>query len=262
LTLAVGDKVEVRQFGMVKMGYRPSTVDYDVCYSSIVEDEYHLRQWNEITGWAIDIGAHVGAVTVALAAQHPTLRVLAVEIVPENVAMLHDNLERNGVADRVTIVTDAAGGPDEVSRTCFVHHRSHPVAAPEYVEKHRYIGNSFWSAVYGGAFDSDAVDIPVVSLGQLLERHGIDEVAFMKIDAEGAEWAFLRDPAISRVKYIIGEYHWDYAPQGDAAKKVEGAKPYKRKATAQQELQALLGATHMLDVADHPTIGHFEARLR
>jgi FkbM family methyltransferase len=247
---------------MVTMGTRPSTVDHDVCYSSIVEDEYHVRQWDPFGGWAIDIGAHVGAVTCALAYQNPDLRIVAVEIVPENVQMMKDNLERNGFADRVHILTEAAGGPDEISRTCFMRHRSHPKASTAYVNKHRFIGNSFWDTAVGGAFDSEAVDIPTISLSGIMERYGIDEVEFLKIDAEGAEWAFLLDHAVARVKYIIGEYHWDYRGQGDAARHVAGAQAHERQEFAQEELFALLGDTHHLTVAEHPTIGHFEALLR
>ncbi len=265
--MTVTDEIAISDFA-APGGYhsimqtRPSTVDWDICMASITEDEYGLEKHRDLEGWALDIGAHIGAVSIALAIKHPKLNVLSVEIVPENAEMLRQNAERNNVADRVTIVQEAAGGPDEISRECFIHHNSHPVASPEYVHKHRFIANSFWSAAYGGAFDSDAVEIPSVSLSTLMARHAIDEFAFMKIDAEGAEWAFLRDPAVAKVRYMIGEYHWDYAPQGDLAKKVKGAKPYKRKSTPEAELHSLLDATHEVTVAGHPTIGHFEAWLR
>lgn len=249
-----------RKGSTAEMSVREDTVDFDVCMSSIHEDEYGLGPRAELTGVALDIGAHIGAVTMALALDNPNLRVIAVEIVPENAEALRDNAIRNGVSDRVTVVEKAAGGPDELSRTCYMHHRSHPVAPLEYVRKHRHIGNSFWSEAYGGAFDSEAVEMEVVSLSALTE--GIDEVSFLKIDAEGAEWAFLRDPAVSKVQTMVGEFHWDYAPQGDSATHRKGAKPYKRAKTAQEELHRLLDATHVVTVADHPTIGLFEATRR
>lgn len=243
------------------MGFRPSTMDYDVCMSAIVEDEYKLANWHNLEGWALDVGAHIGAVTIALAKDNPSLRVIAVEIVPENVSLIRDNVERNDLDGRVVVVERAAGAPGEISRVCYMRHRSHPQATAAYVNKHRYIGNSFWSRASAddGTFDSEAVTVPSISLSELMAENHIGEFAFMKIDAEGAEWAFLRDPAVSKVRYIIGEFHWDYAGQGDLA---EGTTPYERAKTPQAELERLLGPTHNVWVADHPTIGHFEATIR
>src|SRR4051812_14617952 len=202
---------------LVQMSTRGDTVDFDVCMSSIQEDEYRLGDHDRISGWAIDIGAHIGAVSIALAMDNPALKVLAVEIVPENIEALNVNAALNGVTDRVRVVHAAAGAPDELSRTCFMYPRSHPVASPEYVNKHRHIGNSFWSLAYDGAFDSTSVEMKVMSLGAMMKQHDIDEVEFLKIDCEGCEWAFLDTPDIAKVKHVIGEYHWDYSPQGDVA---------------------------------------------
>lgn len=263
------DAVEIRPFrsahgSLVQMSVREDTVDFDVSMSSIQEDEYRLGDHDKLSGWAIDIGAHIGAVSIALAMDNPELRVLAVEIVPENVQALTVNAALNGVTDRVTVAHAAAGGPDELSRTCFMYHRSHPVAPNEYVNKHRHIGNSFWSLarVKDETFDSTAVEMKVLSLGAMMKQNDIDEVAFLKIDCEGCEWAFLDTPDIAKVKFVVGEYHWDYAPQGDVATRKKGTKAPQRAATAQEELHRLFDKTHDLTVGDHPTIGLFTAVLR
>jgi FkbM family methyltransferase len=242
------------------MNTRPDTVDHDICASSMIEDEYKLGTLPELTGLAIDVGAHIGAVTIALALDNPTLRVKAVEIVPENVEMLRLNIAENGVADRVEIIERAAGGPDEASRTCYMRHRSHPGGTQAYVNKHRYIGNSFWSPSGSMDFDADAVDIDCVCLSDL----ATEPVSFIKIDAEGAEWQFLADKAaLPAVQCIVGEYHWDYVWQGDASrKKPNSPKRPKRKTTAQAEMHRLLSKTHHLIIDSHPTIGHFTATLR
>jgi FkbM family methyltransferase len=242
----------------VVMHTRPDTVDHDICTSSMIEDEYKLAALPELTGLAIDIGAHIGAVTVALALDNPTLRVKAVEIVPENAEMLRLNLAENGIADRVEVVEKAAGGPDEASRTCWFHHRAHARATPEYVAKHRFIGNSFWSPNITD-FESSAYEIECVCLSDLADG----PVSFIKTDAEGAEWQFLADPSVNRVERIHGEYHWDYVGQGDLAKlKPNARKRPKRGDTPQAEMARLLSKTHVLTMDEHPTIGHFEAVLR
>lgn len=246
--------------GTIRMLTRPDTVDGDICTSSIIQDEYGLADLPPMSGLAVDVGAHIGSVTVMLAVMNPGLFVKAVEIVPENVELLRQNAELNGVDDRIEVIPYAAGGPDEMSRVCFMHHRSHPVATPEYVRKHRHIGNSFWSPAYEGAFDSEAIEVPTRSLGDIIEDNAC---AFLKIDAEGCEWEFLRDPAVAQVDRIHGEFHWDYVGQGDRATMKPGAKRRPKRAdTPQKELYRLLGETHELVVWDHPTIGHFMATHR
>jgi len=246
--------------GQAIMALREGTVDHDICYSSMVDDEYGIANM-ELTGLAIDIGAYCGAVTIALLMANPGLFVKAVEVVPENVAAMRENLERNNLADRCEIVYKAAGGPDELSRTCYMRHRSHPAATTAYVNAHRYVGNSFWNPQAGIEFEADAVEMECVSLTDLTA--GYDRVAFVKTDAEGAEWEFLNDPAVAKVERIHGEYHWDYLWQGDAStKKPNAKKRHKRADNAQDEMARLLGPTHDLTMWDHPTIGHFQAVLK
>lgn len=236
----------------LNMATREDTMDFDVCMSSIQEDEYRLGPRAEMTGWALDVGAHIGAVTCTLAKDNPQLRVIAVEIVPENVEMLRRNIEVNGVANRVTIVEAAAGGPDETTRTCYMRHRSsgHPAATDAYVDKHRYIGNSFWNIAARGEFQSEAVDISVISLDKIIAEHTGGKLDFLKIDCEGCEWAFLDTPAVAKVQTIIGEYHWDYRLQGDTSRIADDA---------QAEIARLLGTTHTVSMSEHPSIGLFEA---
>jgi FkbM family methyltransferase len=60
-------------------------------------------------GAAVDVGANIGYMTlVAAQAVGPTGSVVAVEPHPDNLALLRENLMRNGVADRVQVVGAAA----------------------------------------------------------------------------------------------------------------------------------------------------------
>src|SRR5947208_16888203 len=75
---------------------RPGTSDWNTvsaCNGS--NDEYHLPEG--LQGWALDVGAHIGALTVPLLVDNPGLRAVAIEALPENVELLRMNLERNGV---------------------------------------------------------------------------------------------------------------------------------------------------------------------
>ena len=243
------------------MVLREDTVDHDLAMSSITEDEYDLGSEGPLSGWAVDVGTSIAPVAIALALANPDLRVLALDVVPENIEIAQANIERNKVTDQVTLLLRAMGGPGEASRTCYMRHRSHPAVTGEYANKHRFIANSFWRPETD-AIDSDSVEMPVTDLGALLDEYGIDEVAFLKIDCEGCEWAVLDSPAVSRVRYIIGEYHWDYIGQRNQATLREGEPAPKWANTAQEELERMLGKTHRLEMSDHPSIGLFRAWLR
>lgn len=146
-------------------------------------DEYHLQALH-LRGVFLDIGAHIGTVTMAVLLDNPETRAICVEPLAENVAMIEANAAENGLAERVTVLHAAVGtsrmfyGPDGDSR---------------------YIGN------IGGA-TQPAPDVPSISLDVLVAMAG-DDVAAVKVDCEGCEWSLLADPAVADIPLIFGEYH-------------------------------------------------------
>jgi FkbM family methyltransferase len=179
----------------IEMAVRESTIDYDLAMATIYGDEYGIGSEGELEGWAIDIGTSIAPVAIALSVTFPRLSVLALDVVPENIEMAQINVDLNGVGDRVTVLQRAMGGPDETSRRCYMRHKSHPAVTDGYAAKHRYIANTLWNPEHSA--DSEIVDMPVTDLGALLDEFGIDEVAFLKVDCEGCEWAVLDSPAVS-----------------------------------------------------------------
>ena len=178
-----------------------ATIHSTFHFDGKLQDEYGLRDLH-LEGWAIDVGAHVGTVAVALAIDNPSLRVIAVEAVPENAALVAINAERNGVADRVHVIAKAASGDEEWAQLRYGPYEV-PGIPPDHAMQVRFIGNLFRDHGSRGL----TVRVPAVSLEALLDEFGIDRVAFMKIDCEGCEWAFLSSPAIDRVDLIHGEWH-------------------------------------------------------
>lgn len=169
---------------------RDGTNDQTVSASVSSGDEYGLRGLR-LNGWALDVGAYIGAVAIPLALDHPDLTVVAVEPIPENLAALYRNIGLNGVAGRVLVVPMAAGGPT----ADLVHVRY------GFASQHRYVGN------LGEEGHTQSFDAPAVSLSILLRTFGVKKAALLKIDCEGCEWAFLRDPATARIGLITGETH-------------------------------------------------------
>jgi FkbM family methyltransferase len=179
---------------------RPDTNDAALAHGIIEDREYPFERLQYLSGWAIDLGAHIGIVTVALALDNPELEIVAVEALSENAEMLRENVSLNALRN-VTVLC-AAAGKDEDTLVRFGY--SHVDGEPDgYVADNRFIGN-----IYARG-ESESRQVPGVSLTTLLERYGIDRVTFLKSDTEGAEWAYLKDPAMAKVDWAVGEFHGD-----------------------------------------------------
>ncbi len=209
-----------------------------------VADEYRMRG-RVLSGWAIDVGAHIGALAIPLAMDHPDLRVIALEAVEGNVALIRENAARNGVSDRVEVIHAFASSPGVKRGTIHYGYRHEPSADDGYVSAHRFVGNTWGpNGEEGDPEFNDELD--AVSLDDLLRRFHIDDLALMKIDCEGCEWAFLDTPGVSRVQTIVGEYHG--RPKG-------AERPIER-------LREMLPSHEVTAWLDDPVNGLFEAVRR
>jgi len=215
---------------------RTDTNDGALVMGIIASDEYGLGYLPELHGVAIDVGAHIGIIAIALAFDHPDLRIIAVEPVTENVEVLRVNVAQLGLTDRVTIVEAAASAPGRKHEKMLWNYRSAKNTDDAYIIDSRYIANIF-DAVDS---ESDSHTVRAVSLDTLME--GIDRLALLKVDCEGCEWQFLRSPRVADVDLILGEYH---------------------NAGGMETLRALIGATHEVDqTGGGDDIGTFRAVRR
>ncbi len=120
----------------------------------------------------IDVGAHIGLLTIPLALQvGPNGQVHAFEPVPRSAEGLRRALIINGIADRCSI---------------------HVTALADRAGFARFYGgtNSMMGSLYPGNDPSGHVDVPVTTIDRSFETGS--KVSIVKIDAEGAE------PAIAR----------------------------------------------------------------
>ena len=181
---------------------RADTADHNNVWSACQEDEYRLRDVELGDGWALDIGAHIGGVTIPLALDNPDAHIIAVEGLSENVTLLRENVEAAGVADRVTILHAIAHRPgvrQAVMRWNF--------GGGEAAAHHRYIGNATNFPVES----QEEETVAAVSLSSVLALAG-GAIDFCKIDCEGGEYDFLDDPfAVPKVREYRGEFHDGYA---------------------------------------------------
>ena len=176
-----------------------STSDWNTVNASAApHDEYGIP--SGLTGWVLDVGAHIGSVVVMLLVDNPDARAVAIEALPENVQLLHENLRLNGVEDRCLVLMAAASDSAAPVRIGYGD-----VADPTGI--HEYIGNS--SAPPG----SREIVMPGVTLrGAMLQRGVAQDEPFewVKIDCEGCEYPFLSSPHASAMRWVTGEYHFGY----------------------------------------------------
>lgn len=176
----------------VTLSHRLDSIDWNILRSCLTEDEYGLK-FLHLSGTALDIGAHIGGVTIALAVDNPDLRVTAVEAVPPNIELLRENVERAGVADRVTILHNVAGkGRTGIVKWGFEGNG-------DVGSQNAFVGNALLDLPLES---HEKTTLPARSLASMVG----DGVSFIKIDCEGCEWDMLT-PALSKVARIHGEWH-------------------------------------------------------
>ncbi|MSR23000.1 MAG: FkbM family methyltransferase [Gemmatimonadetes bacterium] len=143
----------------------------------------------------VDVGANIGLFTCVTAhAVGPSGRVFAFEPEPRNVARLRRNVTLNGFADRVSLIEKAvAEDSDEV--TFFRHAATH----------------SGWGALHRDPGHESQKTVASVGLDAFLASEGIQEVALLKIDVEGAELRIMEGARGSlehrRFRFILAEYN-------------------------------------------------------
>ncbi len=138
----------------------------------------------------VDIGAHVGIVSILLAKRWPGLRIIAYEPFPANIENCRANLEANSVSN-VELVE------------CGVSADRRPLSLAT------SDGNSGGASALALAQTGQTVhDIPSVTLDDIFRTHHIDRCALLKIDCEGMEYEILsRAACLNRVDRLVGEFH-------------------------------------------------------
>lgn len=214
----------------VTFALRPGSSDWNTANSCCGEnDEYHLP--TGLSGWALDVGAHIGACAVPLLLDNPDLRVVAIEALPENATLLRENLRMNGVADRC-IVLEGAAGDGKPTRIGYGP-RSGDLQHSE------FIGSMHAPET------ADFIEVPGFSLMDAYNAADLDlwksddGFVWVKSDCEGGEYPFFGNggSALGRLAFITGEHHFGYS-----------------------QIEEILAATHDVTMTSgEPSFGHFEA---
>ena len=172
---------------------------YQVAEKMIIEEVQTAYAWDFPINSALDIGAHIGSWTLSAMHKNPQARIIAVEVEPDNFALLTRNTQ-------------------ELEGIYIAHARCGYAAGDLVVGRHRY--NSGSHRVYERLqIDSilaenpnwDFVEAPPVqTLESLLKQAGFASIDVLKIDCEGCEidiFKHMSDALLSSIQHIVGEIH-------------------------------------------------------
>lgn len=203
---------------------RPEYNDEALMVGILGGDEYRLKELENLTGWALDIGAHIGTVGLALAVDHPALSVVMVEPVPDNADLIRRSARINGVEDRVHII-EAMAGTGEGTAVCrYAYTHLEGSVDPGFVQQNAMVGG-IWRLTDDERVESSKVELPIVTakglLQDLYDKTEWPLWSFVKLDCEGCEWDYLAGLVTPGTHpLMVMEVH-DASP-GDIAKVLPG----------------------------------------
>eukprot|EP00933_Yihiella_yeosuensis_P036042 TRINITY_DN29738_c0_g1_i1.p1 TRINITY_DN29738_c0_g1~~TRINITY_DN29738_c0_g1_i1.p1 ORF type:complete len:376 (+),score=44.55 TRINITY_DN29738_c0_g1_i1:38-1165(+) len=185
-------------------------------------DNYGLLHWDalrrssEEVGWVIDVGGHIGDVTVVLAEAYPKAKILVLEPNPLNYRTLLHNLKRNNLTNRVWPLQLALSEQEQdldIAPCVYGGYGGHSsglycITDAQHTQRAEILMPST-SGEPTSIFHHHKVK--AVPLAMLMQRLNTSELVALKLDCEGCEhdlldspsWGILRN-SISRV---VGEVH-------------------------------------------------------
>lgn len=186
----------------VELFTRPDTNDAAMVTGLLSTDEYQLRDL-DLSGWALDIGSHVGTIAIALAVDNPNLSVIAIEPVPDNAELIRRNVAVNFLGTRVFVEEAGAGALGQATTPCMYGYTESDNPDTGYMQQSRFVGNLYRTKEHPVG---TSIEARAVSLSGLVAKYGVTDFRFAKIDCEGCEYQFLSSGA-EVVEEIIGEWH-------------------------------------------------------
>jgi len=183
--------------------YRGGTNDWNTIQSAFREDEYGILsvdfKKNDVV---LDIGAHIGAVTLLFTTCRPDLKIYAFEPMPENFDILEKNIRENAPESEVNIFRQAVWFYDDDKVKLYYGDNS------QSGKIHKFIGSQFF--VHDFYRPSVFKRVETVSLSKIFEENHIFSCKLIKLDAEGAEYGILKGTpkgVLEMIDQIHGEYH-------------------------------------------------------
>lgn len=179
---------------------REGTSDHSTIASITIEDEYNLKAVPFNDGdIVLDLGAHIGGLSLLLASLNRNLTIYAYEPLPENVELLKKNAESNGFSN-IFAYQLAVSDKNEKVRIYYGD------PATEIGRIHYFIGGACPSKLLTDRY----VEADTITLEQIFSEHGIERCKLIKSDIEGNELNIFKScpyDVLKRIDYFVGEHH-------------------------------------------------------
>lgn len=183
--------------------YRADTNDRETILSAFCQDEYKILDLDfKPSDIVLDIGAHIGAVTLLFTTIQSTLRIFSFEPMPENFDLLEQNVRKNAPLNEINIFKQAVWFYNNDDVKMYFGDRS-PSG-----KHHKFIGSQF--LVHDFYRKNLWKKVNTASLSKIFKENHIFGCRFMKLDAEGAEYGILKGApkeVLEMIDRIHGEYH-------------------------------------------------------
>lgn len=181
-------------YSVARLALCPSVSMYNLVPGDIISGNiafngfYELDLSREIMrssrkgGLLVDVGANMGYFSLLWAGMNPLNRVIAFEPAARNIERMSQNIERNGLSDRISLIPKAVG---HKAGTVWFNAGS--------------VDQTGWGGITLGNSGGD-VEVPIVRLDEELRDTRID---ILKIDVEGADtWVLYGCEALLRQNKI------------------------------------------------------------
>lgn len=156
---------------------------------------------------AVDVGAHIGAVSIVLATLHPEIRIIAIEPSSSNFSMLDANLKANGITNVTPVRQAVMAERGELTLTWAAHATAGSTVG---------LSDASRRAREAGGWSSETVNC--VTLDDVFTAHGIERCSWLKLDCESAEWGIAaKTGVLDRVDRISLELHLPASRQAEGA---------------------------------------------
>lgn len=154
------------------------TLDF-VIPEAIHGDEYQTRNIDFKPGdVVVDIGANVGSVSIMLAKKYPFLKIYAYEAHPINFQNLEKNIKENNITN-IKAFNNAVFSEDNFLIEINLN-VDNTGASNSFIDPEEY--PDLYKKEYS------FVKVPTVSLDTIIKENNIENIKFLKMDCEGAEF--------------------------------------------------------------------------
>lgn len=191
----VGAAVGTYMWHGTPIKYRPGTSDTTVIYEALLKSgkksEYSVPGSLD-PKVILDIGGNIGVASIFFARTFPNARIFSFEPVPENYALLKENV--SSLAN-VSALPVALGSEDKEA---------------EIYWSREYTNLGGFSFFEKPGNDARPIRVQVKHAGRYLRALGIEKVDLIKIDTEGAEFDILTsfdEAMLANASWIVGELH-------------------------------------------------------